>query len=301
MVVFILRQHSRCLNIVRRERDDGKNRVLPNVASYNSDTCSAIFLNVRVCCICVFSYHVSTSYSVSLSPVVLTTSLPLFICCPENTVDSAFIASVRLEEWLLLLYGRERRCFFITFVHVLTYLNQPGPRCWVVKPYLRIVSPLLAVCSRAEGASFSTETLDSSYAERLRLALLQFSHCVAHVRWTEKRNTQTNQTPACSGGKSGPFDESVLSNSWFWWTSSKNDSVILSAYHVVPVCVLKNVTVVTIPVKLAGFPRQALLARKLVYKHIFFKPLIYLIWNNKNILFQTIFYSIILDSMKVFF
>lgn len=71
-------------------------------------TLAARFSSILGCSVCVFSYHFSTSYSVSLSPVVLTTSLPLFICSPENTVDSAFIASVRLEERLLLLYGTEQ-------------------------------------------------------------------------------------------------------------------------------------------------------------------------------------------------
>lgn len=143
----------------------------------------------------MFAYHFSTSYSVSLSPFVLTTSLPLFICSPENTVNSAFNASVRMEERLLLLYGTDQRCFIITFVHVLTHRNQPVTRRWVVKLYFKILPSLLLLAERATGASFSTETLDSSYAERrLRLALLQYNHSVALVRWTQK-HPQTNQTP----------------------------------------------------------------------------------------------------------
>lgn len=79
--------------------------------------------------------------------------------------------------------------FFITFVHVLTHLNQPVTRRWVVKLYLKILSTLL-VLIESRGASFSTETLDSSYAERfLRLALLQYNHSVAPVRWTQKHQT----------------------------------------------------------------------------------------------------------------
>ncbi len=46
-----------------------------------------------------------------------------------------------------------------------------------------------------------------------------------------------------------------------------------------------NFSVDKIPVKLAGFHRQALLAWKLVYKHKF-SPHNYFIWNNKDILFK---------------
>lgn len=134
---------------VRRERDDGKNRFLPNVASYHSDTCSAIFLNFRVFCMCVL---------LPLLHVLLSLSFPR----RSHHVPS----SVYLQPWK---YSRFRiHCFrkagrttppslrnrtdvFITFVHVLTHLNQPGPRCWVVKPYLRIVSPLLAVSREPKG------------------------------------------------------------------------------------------------------------------------------------------------------
>ncbi len=47
-----------------------------------------------------------------------------------------------------------------------------------------------------------------------------------------------------------------------------------------------------IPVKLAGFHRQALLAWKLVYKHNF-SPHNYFIWNNKDILFKNILFFIL--------
>ncbi len=224
---------------VRRERDDGKNRVLPNDASYNSDTCSAIFFIFMVFCICVFSYHVSRSYSVSLSPVVLTTSLPLFICCPENTVDSAFIASVRLEGWLLLLYGRKRRCFLLpSSMYWRIWINQ-ALVAGLLSPIWGLCLPFLLFVLEPKG-QVSAPSLWTAPKQSAVYVLRYFSSTTAQRTWggQEKRNTQNNQTPACSGGKSGPFDESVLSNSWFGWTSTKNDSVILSSYHVLHVCVL---------------------------------------------------------------
>ncbi len=246
---------------VRRERDDGKNRVLPNDASYNSDTCSAIFFIFMVFCICVFSYHVSRSYSVSLSPVVLTTSLPLFICCPENTVDSAFVASVRLEEWLLLLYGRERRCFLLpSSMYWRIWINQ-ALVAGLLSPIWGLYHPFLLFVLEPKG-QVSAPSLWTAPMYVLRY----FSSTTAQRTWGgQKKETlkTTKHQPVVEGSlahlmnrffRTVGLDELVLRTiQWFFHRITCSMFVFCKTLQY------------KIPVKLAGFHRQALLAWILVY------------------------------------